>query len=397
MRYLFLISLGALIAFVCCNCAFAISGRELTKHKIKSHLIILTIITFFLAFSYEFYEESSIDIVRHYEKIDAMRKFGWDYVVNESEYRNLFVINFFMYFVSLTPFNSLFIAIPAVIDMSIMSYIILKQMGNKSKIAMKDLLLIIISFLGLFSIKYMFSAVRSNLSVSLVSLAFYLDYIRGEKRPFAFILYFLAIFVHYYAVIMIAIRIFMIFVKNRSPYWFALVFALPFMYKFMTVIYPVGNNYIDELMALFIGYYNRFYIIGIIKNSDFTSLNSLMCFVLFAIIIFYIANERNYRFLGENGTTNNFAIVKDKEKLFLYISSILLWMLLPNRLLLERYIQFMGYGTLFYLTKNIKTISKKKKTLLLLVALYVIIWDIFVLGINYTGYNPLAGIKDKLF
>ncbi|MDD7457389.1 MAG: EpsG family protein [Clostridia bacterium] len=302
-----------------------------------------------------------------------------------------------MYFVSLTPFNSLFIAIPAVIDMSIMSYIILKQMGNKSKMAMKDLLLIIISFLGLFSIKYMFSAVRSNLSVSLVSLAFYLDYIRGEKRPFAFILYFLAIFVHYYAVIMIAIRIFMIFVKNRSPYWFALVFALPFMYKFMTVIYPVGNNYIDELMALFIGYYYRFNIIGIIKNGDFTSLNSLMCFVLFAIIIFYIANERNYRFLGENGTTNNFAIAKDKEKLFLYISSILLWMLLPNWLLLERYIQFMGYGTLFYLTKNIKTISKKKKTLLLLVTLYVIIWDIFFLGINYTGYNPLAGIKDKLF
>ena len=72
-------------------------------------------------------------------------------------------------------------------------------------------------------------------------------------------------------------------------------------------------------------------------------------------------------------------------------------MLLPNWLLLERYIQFMGYGTLFYLTKNIKTISKKKKTLLLLVTLYVIIWDIFFLGINYTGYNPLAGIKDKLF
>ena len=99
-------------------CLFVFSDGTLSKKFGGKSLLFIAVL--FVGFAFVFKPESFIrwDLIEHFKLIDNMRSGGLHYVTTESQYADLFVYNYFAYFISTLPkdYQNLLTVIPLIID-----------------------------------------------------------------------------------------------------------------------------------------------------------------------------------------------------------------------------------------------------------------------------------------
>ncbi|MFF2755789.1 hypothetical protein ACFVR1_19015, partial [Psychrobacillus sp. NPDC058041] len=109
--------------------------------KINNRQYMFLLITFGLCYAYlgsQLVPPPTWDLFHHYNEIDNMRRGGIEFTLTQANYKELFVINFLFYFVSLFSNNNLIVFITLFIEYLIFTYItcdIKKKYDNKNSIA----------------------------------------------------------------------------------------------------------------------------------------------------------------------------------------------------------------------------------------------------------------------
>ena len=276
-------------------------------------------------------------MIEHFRLVDNIRAGGLDYAINESLYKDLFVYNYFTYFISLLPeqLKNLLTTIPLIIDFTIVGYIYRKTF--KTYLPETDTrvrILAILMWLFTFGIKLAISGIRCSFAVSLVVLAIYLLMTKKKRNPTSIVLAILlcvaAVFVHNFALAVIVV-------------WLAAKISRPIA----TIIAALGISFAIEPIAKFIlnnvsGSYLTFSFSRVLQTLEKTSLSNALvsfdgstmliylCFIALAAYLFAISlyakhnnKEDKYKKTIANFTATVGAVALGLSFNYLYLERIM--------------------------------------------------------------------------
>lgn len=175
--------------------------------------VLFLMIVLIAGFAYYFEPKNFIrwDLLIHYRKIRLFRNYSFAEAWNGSEYKNLYLINFYFYLISRLPNNKLLPVIPLAIDFLIARYILMDRLrqkyGPNGKFRVSEGVWVTAIFLTTMGFKLALSGIRCVLAVSLCALAFYFEGVQKRKRPAAYLLYLCALMVHQFSILVLAIRL----------------------------------------------------------------------------------------------------------------------------------------------------------------------------------------------
>ena len=197
-----------ILLFAMCITVVA-EGKTSSK---TSGMYLIALFATLAVFSFFFEPKEFIrwDLIEHFYLLDEMREGGIKYVVFESHYKDLYVFNFFAYFISTLPENlkNLLTTIPLVIDFAIVGYIYRKMFKTYlPETDGKVRILAVVMWLCTFGVKLAISGIRCSFAVSLVALAIYLLLTKEKRKVLSIIISVLlcvvAAFVHNFALVVI--------------------------------------------------------------------------------------------------------------------------------------------------------------------------------------------------
>ena len=104
---------------------FMFSSRKIPVNFGGKSLLFVAVLSIFFALIFKPAEFIRWDLIEHFKLVDNMREGGIKYVVEESQYADLFVYNYFAYFISTLPKNyqNLLTVIPLILDFFVVGYI----------------------------------------------------------------------------------------------------------------------------------------------------------------------------------------------------------------------------------------------------------------------------------
>lgn len=190
----------------------------ITNIKINNRQYMFLLITFGLCYSNlgsQMVPPPTWDLFHHYNEIDNMRIGGIEFTLKEANYKELFVINFLFYIVSLFSNNSLIVFITLFIEYMIFTYItcdLKKKYDKNNSIAFSINFFL---FFALVNIVLSISGIRNVFAFSIASLAIYIDLIKKRKNILTYILYIIPVFIHPSTIIVPIIRFFSL---NKNIY-----------------------------------------------------------------------------------------------------------------------------------------------------------------------------------
>ena len=373
----------ALVLFAMCL-TLATEGKTSTK---AGGGYLIAIFAIFVVFSFFFEPKEFIrwDLIEHFRVLDEMREGGIKYVVYESIYKDLYVYNYFAYFISLLPenLNNLLTTIPLIIDFAIVGYIYRKMFKTYlPETDGKVRILAILMWLCTFGMKLVISGIRCSFAVSLVALAIYLLMTKKKNKVLSIVMAVLlcvvAIFVHNFALVVILV-------------WLASKISKPIL----TMLIALGIGLAIEPISRFVvrttssGYlrfsFNR--ILETLEARSFsTALNEFdlglllvyFCFIALSIYLFVIslkAKEENKE-KGYKKTIANFTATVGAVAIGLSF----------NHLYLERFMYLVSYAYLMIIpiyNSRKKSISWEN-IIVLPVAFYTLFFnDIYTFMVNF--------------
>ncbi len=373
----------------------------------KSFLLVLLSFLFLglLIFAYFFGLSSSslrTDLDAHYEILDAMQSGGWDYVINGSQYADLFVYNTYAYWISLSGNYALLQTIPLLIDFIVFLYIyfdiIKRHRQGKNIVDAREALFVFFLWITVFGIKLAIMGIRCVLAVALCVLAVYNEYVRSKHRMFSLLLYVAALFIHNFAMMVILLRLFSLIKKK----WILLT-AFIFMILIGRPIFLFLNESID------VPYFNFIFkrVLGTLPSFSFaqigeTSGNAIqLVYIGFIIIVLYLTYIsryaiKNYQTMGliEGGEKKHFIRLCN----FCYTIGLIGLPMATNYLFLERYMYLVAWGLLMIGFYYIRVAIKKKNSnyawlslVMSFVLLFVVFFnDIYLFMVYYTESYFLA-------
>lgn len=175
--------------------------------------ILLLMIVLILGFTYCFKPNSFIrwDLLVHYRNINRFRTYDFQRAWNWSEYKNLYIINFYFYLISRLPNNKLLPVIPLAIDLLIGRYILVdglrRKYGARGTVQISEGVWVAFIWIATMGLKLAISGIRCVLAVSLCALAFYFEGVQKRKKPAAYLLYACASMIHHFTILVIAVRL----------------------------------------------------------------------------------------------------------------------------------------------------------------------------------------------
>lgn len=148
---------------------------------------------------------STWDLFRHYELLDNMRQGGMKYVLNNSMYTHLPVVNFFYAIIAFTGFNQLLPFGTTLICYLILAYII-SDYSKCEVISSKAMACMVVFNLAFCPFFHMVSGIRNALAFAVFALGIY-EEMQHRRFAWGWLLYVLSIFIHPSAVLLLGIRI----------------------------------------------------------------------------------------------------------------------------------------------------------------------------------------------
>ncbi len=372
LLFLFIISLGFL------------RGRMNTN---QAKGLIFVFLFLIVAFSYFFDPNPffSWDISRYYIMCDRMSsKNGLYYAFVESEYRLFVIINLFFYFVAQIGNYSLIAAVPMLIDVIVLGYllfdVITNNNENKDKVYVSQLAFTLFAWLSTINLKMAVASGRCTLAVSIVALALYWEYIKGKKKIASGILYLASFLIHPIFITIILIRL-ACNIKNKRYFLAVMLSSIVFM-EFLVYFL---NNYLSFEYANMLGFkLNRYWGIFFVFNKVILSEISIyVCWIMVLIYLIYIIHvvSKNQDVWRDNSSYVS-KIINFEKTLVVFSIGISL-----NYLFLQRVMYLVAFAFLFILPTYLKCRHYK---LIDVGMVFILSWlfflnDLYGLIANYVG------------
>lgn len=312
------------------------------------------------------------DLFHHYNEIDRMRSGGINYALTQGRYKELFIINFIYYVVSLFDYNNLLVFITILIEYMIFTYITcdLKEKFDRERNTIAFSINFFL-FFALVNIVLSISGVRNVFAFSIASLAVYMDLFKQRKGILKFLLYVLPIFIHPSTIIVLIARIFVL---------------TPKMYKLapLLIIWGMFANYISKLLESSsigalktAGYLLKLYgEISYITDNRVVIVNVIFVSIIM-IACFYILKKKHLNYTNGQLRYITFIIIY----LFVALGS------LQNVLIFNRMLYGLAFLILPLIHIILQSLSTKIRTL------FVIICIVFSTGmIMYQGLELFYAI-----
>lgn len=380
-----LILLGMVI-FLMCSCMF--SDNRVSKKFGGQSLALVAIILIFFALNFKPDSFIRWDLIEHFKLVDNMRSGGLDYATTESQYADLFVYNYFAYFISTLPkeCQNLLTAIPLTIDFLIVGYIY-KTIFNEylpetnGKIRVLSILL----WLFTFGLKLAISGIRCSLAVSIVALAIYLEMIQKKKRLLSIFLYLIAIFIHNFAIVVISVRL-LTFLKKPVLIMFlslGISFAIDPFARF--IVNNVDNEYLVFSFRRILQTESKMSFISALRSFSGSTLMIYMCFIVLSIYLFIVSikTKQIYKEDGYFKNVANFAATVGAVAIGLSF----------NYLYLERFMYLISFALLMITplrNRNKNGISFGSFALIPMTLFVFFFNDIYIFIVNYVKFYFLA-------
>ncbi len=364
-------------------CLFMFTDGTLSKKFGGKSLVFIAVL--FVGFAFIFKPESFIrwDLIEHFKLIDNMRSEGLHYATTESQYADLFVYNYFAYFISILPkeYQNLLTVIPLIVDFLIVGYIY-RQMFNEHlpETNGKTRVLSILLWLFTFGMKLAISGIRCSLAVSIAVLAIYLEMIQKKNKIFLIILYLISIFIHNFAIVVIVVRLLTMLKKPVLIMLSSLGISLALEPLARFIVNNVDNEY-------FVFSFRR--ILETVEDMSFTNaifqyngstLIIYMCFIVLAIYLFVVSTRAKQVYTEDGYCKNvaNFAATVGAVAIGLSF----------NYLYLERFMYLMSFALLLItpLHNRGKNSINIGNLILLPMTLFLFFFnDIYLFMVNYVG------------
>lgn len=222
------------------------------------------------------------DLSRHYETINFMRYYGFNY---ETNYENLFIVKFLFYLVSLFPYNELLPAISVTITYSTFLYITSNFIGKYNK-GYKLVFFSWLIHISLLPFIVSYSGIRTSMAFAIFALAVYKDLIQKRKGVFTTFCYIMPLFIHPASTILLGLRIlfisknfFIAKLRYFLPFWS--LFCYIFINLFNTIPIPYIRYTAQKLEYYFLNFSgdNRIYFVN-------------LCFLIFMFLLFKLVIRR---------------------------------------------------------------------------------------------------------
>ena len=324
------------------NFSFSRDIEKLFLTMLSIAFVALSICVFYIEPPYEW------DLYRHYEILDNMRIGGMNYYLNLSTYKDLYVINFIYYLISLTKHNGLLPFFALLFEGIIFLIIYYNEIHKNNKISFFFKMIIILLFFALFNIVLAISGVRNNLAISIAGLALYLENKNKKNMYISLLLYIAAIFVHPISSLVLVIRIMLLFKVEKLFFVFIFIaFSLDFILKILSTMNGAIFQYIYNLVNFYQGSYVEY-------STIITVINLIYVIFLFIVLLklYFVDKDRSL-------------ICKFS---FIYVSMCL--GLVFNLIFFYRAIMFTSFLSIFIIKKFILNAKKRKDISMLFVSGY---------------------------
>ncbi len=369
----------------------AITDKVMTKRQFKIIWGYIVILMFFMALSFVPKDFIDWDLLRLYKHLNNIRVVGIEQALKYTEYRNLYVVKYWMDFVAKTNNNNLFTAFPLFLDFTIYGYIfydVFKKKGSM-RIAFKDFLTATFLWICLMGIKLAVSDVRCVFAMSISCLAFYKEYICSEKKIFSYALYVVAIFTHHFAIVFLIYRVVLTIKRitgSTKTLLIIFIFSQLIIYSGAQFLYEHSNIfYLREIARKLLADWNIYGFTTYFFSREMSMKILYLCFVTVFIAGYIWSNNKRKAFAISYSTTHvNEIRINDA----LFVLSCIGIGFSFNYLLLERFLYISAYiFVLHYLLDSNREIYIGKVIRISPILLYILYFnDINIFIVNYIGH-----------
>ena len=354
------------------------------------NIILILIAVIFIVFSTFFKPKSFIrwDLIEHFKLIDNMRIGGLHYAKIESQYADLYVYNYFAYFISLLPKNyqNFLTVIPLIIDFSIVGYIYRKMFNNylpatNGKVRVLSLML----WLFTFGIKLAISGIRCSLAVSIATLAIYLEMIQNKHKLFSIFLYLIAVFIHNFAIVVIIVRLLTLLKKPVVIVCLSLTISIFLEPIARFIINNVNNQYLVFSFRRVLETIKEMNLSIAIKQYNSLTLIIYMCFFILSIYLLVISTKANQANCENKYCKNVIRFASTVGTVAIGLSF--------NYLYLERFMYLISFALLMIVPihNNDKNGIKNENLIIVPMSLFLFFFnDIYIFMVNYLENYFLA-------
>ncbi len=333
------------------------------------------------------------DLLVHYDTLEQMRTQGLDYVLHESEYKNLFLINWYFYLIALIGNDRLLSVFPVFIDFMCALYLIWDQLKMRygDTAPLRDCAFISGIWFMSFGFMLSVSGVRCVLAMAIGVTALYLEYYKKEHRVLAVFLYAASLMTHSMGAAIFLIRI-LLYVKNKLVLQITLILAcLLFSPAASIASGIIGNSYLRYLLTNVSKYWSFF---GTLRwfiresNSDRTIFICYLFICLFNLYMVSIIRKTYVVPLGEDAGEKH----RDYRAWNLLSTVSILYVTgMFNFLFTQRITYILAYTFPLSIAMYLKAVDRNRSRMLLhLFILAICFWrfffdDLYIFIVNYTG------------
>lgn len=332
------------------------------------------------------------DLLVHYDTLEQMRTRGLEYVLHESEYKSLFLINWYFYLIALIGDNKLLSVFPVIIDFLCALYMIQDQLklryGKSAPI--RDCALIAGMWFMSYGFMLSISGVRCVLAMAMGVLGLYLEYYKREHRAFGVFLYIAALMTHSMGAAIPLIRI-LLKVKNKLLVQITMIAACLLFSPVATVLGNViGITYLRYLLTNLAKYWRLFGTVRWFLWTDNASRTVFLSYVMICIFYVYMVQIIKQKQFHSPET----AVETNPEYRawnlcstisILYVTSMF------NRLFTERLTYILGFSMAFIVPMYLQSVERNWKRMvlhgfMLLIFLWLFFFnDLYIFIVNFTG------------
>lgn len=284
---------------------FVFWGLIKDRKYYKFYTFCLAIILAVLGYS--FIPNPDSDLTRYFILIDIIKTQSFDEIIVNSN--GLWLQDLIFYFIGVTDNYHLLPAISAFITYYCVFYII-ADFSAREKISHSITSILIVAFILTLGFQTPFSGIRNSWAFAMVFLAIYRDLVQSKRNLATYMLYVLPIFLHFSALVIIFLRLFLpVFKRMNKISSIVLIISYPLLLGVVITLFEKLSSVIPYLAAFTykLNYTSlrandEFTIGHSIQNGDLTnsvrklittSLSIFICILIFLAIYYIFSKHKN--------------------------------------------------------------------------------------------------------
>ena len=286
---------------------YAIAGLSFDSKRWRKYLLFLIYFFFILICTLELKEGGNKDLIRYYQLMNEAAELSFRQAF-DFQHDGQYTANILYWIFGRLGFPQLFPAVTLSVVLLSMAYITCDMAEERG--SLQFIRVVLLYQFMILPMMYVMETLRTGLSLSLIVLMAYLDLVKKKKALWIWLIYLACIFIHFYAIVFIVLRI----MAELPRALLKMMIVLPLV---ITTIITVAYGYIDRfnsnpfITSIIYKAYNYYtnsgteYALGTASNAYFFRLKIVMGVeaLLMIIMSFYYSSkeskerEENKKFL----------------------------------------------------------------------------------------------------